>query len=31
VEAMIWLARTGAPWRDLPAQYGSWTTVASRF
>jgi transposase len=28
---MIWLARTGAPWRDLPSQYGSWKTVASRF
>jgi transposase len=23
--------RTGAPWRDLPAHYGSWKTVASRF
>lgn len=22
VEAMVWLARTGAPWRDLPAHYG---------
>jgi transposase len=31
VEAMVWLARTGSPWRDLPACYGSWKTVASRF
>jgi transposase len=31
VEAMVWLARTGSPGRDLPAQYGSWKTVASRF
>jgi transposase len=31
VEAMVWLARTGAPWRDLPSCYGSWETVASRF
>jgi Putative transposase of IS4/5 family (DUF4096) len=31
VEAMVWLARTGAPWRDLPSEYGSWKTVASRF
>ena len=31
VEAMVWLARTGAPWRDLPSCYGSWKTVASRF
>src|SRR5215203_4475496 len=25
------LLRTGAPWRDLPEQYGSWKTVSSRF
>ena len=31
VEAMVWLARTGAPWRDLPTEYGPWKTVASRF
>jgi transposase len=31
LEAIIWLDRTGAPWRDLPAQYGPWETVASRF
>src|ERR687886_835182 len=31
VEAMVWLARTGAPWRDLPSEYGPWKTVASRF
>jgi len=30
VEAMVWLARTGAPWRDLPGEYGPWKTVASR-
>jgi transposase len=30
VEAMVWLARTGSPWHDLPGEYGSWTTVASR-
>ena len=30
VEAMVWLVRTGSPWRDLPAHYGSWKTVASR-
>jgi transposase len=28
---MLWIVRTGAPWRDLPACYGSWKTVASRF
>jgi transposase len=31
VEAIVWLCRTGAPWRDLPAEYGPWETVASRF
>jgi transposase len=30
VQAMVWLARTGSPWRDLPANFGSWKTVASR-
>lgn len=31
VEAIVWLARTGAPWRDLPREFGPWQTVASRF
>jgi transposase len=31
VEASCWLGRSGAPWRDLPAAYGPWRTVASRF
>jgi hypothetical protein len=31
LEAIIWLDRTDAPWRDLPCQYGPWKTVASRF
>ncbi len=26
-----WILRTGAPWRDLPERYGSWSTVYSRF
>jgi transposase len=28
---MLWIARTGAPWRDLPPHFGPWRTVASRF
>ena len=31
VEGMIWICRTGAPWRDLPAVYGKWDTVYWRF
>jgi transposase len=28
---ILWLLRTGAPWRDVPEPYGPWRTVASRF
>jgi len=31
VEAMIWILRTGAPWRDLPSAYGPWKSVYTRF
>ena len=31
VNGILWILRTGAPWRDLPRRYGKWTTVASRF
>lgn len=32
VEAILWVARTGAPWRDLPVDAGvRWKTAASRF
>lgn len=31
LNAMVWMARSGAPWRDLPERYGSWETVYSRF
>ena len=31
LNGMLWILRTGAPWRDLPERYGSWRTVASRF
>ena len=31
VNGILWVVRTGASWRHLPARYGSWRTVASRF
>ncbi len=31
VDAILWRLKTGAPWRDLPARYGPWQTVYSRF
>ncbi|ASD33466.1 IS5/IS1182 family transposase [Lactiplantibacillus plantarum] len=31
LNAILWLMRSGAPWRDLPERYGSWKTVYSRF
>jgi len=31
VEAVLWIARTGSPWRDLPASFGNWNTVFKRY
>ena len=31
VEAVLWIARTGSPWRDLPSAFGKWGTVYQRF
>ena len=31
IDGILWILRTGAPWRDLPARFGKWTTVVSRF
>ena len=27
---MLWIARTGGPWRDLPAVFGKWNTVLAK-
>lgn len=31
LNGMLWIVRTGAPWRDLPERYGSWKTVYHHF
>jgi putative transposase len=30
-EALLYIARTGVPWRDLPGGFGAWDAVYSRF
>ena len=31
LEGMIWICRTGSPWRDLPDEFGKWNSVHRRF
>jgi transposase len=31
INAVLFWAKTGIPWRDLPKRYGPWKTVFSRF
>lgn len=31
VHGVLWILRTGAPWRDLPAEFGPWRTMYKRF
>jgi len=31
LDAVLWIARTGAPWRDLPKRFGNWNTNHKRF
>lgn len=30
-EAILWILRTGAPWRDLPSHFGPWESIYSSF
>src|ERR1700691_4935330 len=31
LEAVLWIARTGSPWRDLHARFGNWNSIFKRF
>ena len=31
IEALLWIDRTGCPWRDLPTDFGDWNAVYQRF
>ena len=31
VDAIVWIAKTGAPWRDLPERFGRWNSVFQRY
>ena len=31
IDAVLWIAKTGSPWRDLPTHLGAWTQFCQRF
>ena len=31
IDGILWILRTGAPWRDLPEEFGKWATVWDLF
>jgi transposase len=31
IDTVLWIARTGSPWRDLPSELGRWNSIYVRF
>jgi transposase len=31
LDAVFWLIRTGAPWQDLPEEFGNWNSIFRQF
>lgn len=31
LDGVLWICRTGAPWRDLPDEFGNWNSVWRQF
>ena len=31
LDGVFWIARTGAPWRDLPDHFGNWNSIYQQF
>ena len=31
INAIVWIAKTGSPWRDLPERFGKWNLIYQRF
>ena len=31
INGVLWIFKTGAPWRDLPERYGPWKNIHRRF
>ena len=31
LDGMMWVLKSGSPWRDMPERYGSWKSVYDRF
>ncbi|WP_162511179.1 transposase, partial [Treponema endosymbiont of Eucomonympha sp.] len=31
INAAAWQTRTGAPWRDIPPEFGNWNSIHKRF